>query len=221
MFLKHFELDISEYKGICINATEGGAYIEGTRVMRLKDAIDEFIGDKFYPEETIRSHLVIPNVEESLYQIETFEKETLKVTREFVEDVKDKYKRMLEEVIEFNRTVLKEILNRNEDRLKEEEIRTNTNMYERIVRLKTETMMNKIFYLYLMHVVQPYVINSEVELAACFDKYDNINFGFVEWVAKHEEWFKVMLALIEKCEARLDMAEEMVRRIKETLKPVC
>ena len=38
MFRKAFETDMLTYKGTCINATEGGAYIEGTK-----------IGEKLFP----------------------------------------------------------------------------------------------------------------------------------------------------------------------------
>jgi len=52
--------DVAGYKGTVINATEGGAYIDGTLVMSLREAIDHHIGPQFPVLEEIRTNLRIP-----------------------------------------------------------------------------------------------------------------------------------------------------------------
>ncbi|HLA29174.1 MAG TPA: 6-hydroxymethylpterin diphosphokinase MptE-like protein [Syntrophales bacterium] len=47
------EEDISYYKGLCINATEGGAKIIGTHVMTFAEAINKYCKDEFFPEAII------------------------------------------------------------------------------------------------------------------------------------------------------------------------
>lgn len=45
-----YEEDIARYQGTCINATEGGARIQGTKVMTLQNAIDKYCKSPFYPQ---------------------------------------------------------------------------------------------------------------------------------------------------------------------------
>lgn len=53
IFKAHHEEDISSYKGLCINATEGGAKVRGAQVMNFADAIQTYCGNEFFPEEAI------------------------------------------------------------------------------------------------------------------------------------------------------------------------
>ncbi|OAT80390.1 motility associated factor glycosyltransferase family protein [Desulfotomaculum copahuensis] len=48
-FLKYFEQDIANYSGECLNCTEGGARIAGTKVMPLQDAVDRYMREQFDP----------------------------------------------------------------------------------------------------------------------------------------------------------------------------
>ena len=48
-FLKSYEIDVAEYEGRCIDATEGGAYIAGTEIMTLQEAIDKHIKEDIFP----------------------------------------------------------------------------------------------------------------------------------------------------------------------------
>ncbi len=216
MFLKHFELDIAEYNGLCINATEGGAYIEGTKVMKLSDAIDEYVREKIDPLDVIREHLQVPSAEKVEEDLQAF-KTTLRKTKEFMDDVIDKYEAKLKDVIEFNKNILSEILKRTEDYLEPHEVEEAKRLYREITELKAKSMGAPLFYLYPMHVVQAYVINSEVELTSAFEKYMNYDFSYIEWVAKHEEWFRVMIDLLRICNKRLDWIEEEIIKIEEKL----
>jgi len=55
-FRKAIEEDVSYYPGICINATEGGARIRGTKIMRLEEAIEKYCQKKIYPESIIEKN---------------------------------------------------------------------------------------------------------------------------------------------------------------------
>lgn len=52
-FLKQYEQHLMEYQGTCINATEGGAYIQGTAVMKLSEAIDRYCHEAFAPRDVL------------------------------------------------------------------------------------------------------------------------------------------------------------------------
>ena len=211
MFLKHFELDVAEFKGLCINATEGGAKITGTKVMKLKDAIDNFVTQSFDPVSIIRENLKEPSPEEVASALDKLSNRIAE-TREFVDFVLQKFNEALEEVMEYKKKVLAEILKRDVDKITDEERQITNQLANKLIKLKTEILGHQMFYLFLMHVVQPYVIKSEVEFAAILDKYRNIEFARVEFVAKHEVWFKVMIKLIELCRERLDWAEEVLKK---------
>lgn len=45
--------DVAEYSGTVINATEGGAYIEGTKIATLRETIDTHVGPAFLPGPAI------------------------------------------------------------------------------------------------------------------------------------------------------------------------
>jgi hypothetical protein len=45
--IRGYEVDLAEYKGTCINCTEGGALIAGARVMPFKEAIVAYLGNVF------------------------------------------------------------------------------------------------------------------------------------------------------------------------------
>ncbi|MEW6049362.1 MAG: 6-hydroxymethylpterin diphosphokinase MptE-like protein, partial [Bacillota bacterium] len=60
-FLKYYEYDVANYRGVCVNATEGGAYISGTLVMTLEEAASRYLREPFPIREIIRSRLKIPD----------------------------------------------------------------------------------------------------------------------------------------------------------------
>jgi hypothetical protein len=57
MYLDAFIVDVAQHKGTCINATEGGAYISGTKVMTFREAIEQYIGKDEGIISKIRAYL--------------------------------------------------------------------------------------------------------------------------------------------------------------------
>lgn len=57
IFRKAIEEDVNYYPGLCINATEGGAKIRGTEIMRFEEAIEKYCQKKIYPESIIEKNL--------------------------------------------------------------------------------------------------------------------------------------------------------------------
>jgi hypothetical protein len=64
-FRRHYTRDVAAYAGTVVNATEGGAYIEGTQVLSLQEAIDGFVGDEFPVAEEILDNLRTPDPAET------------------------------------------------------------------------------------------------------------------------------------------------------------
>ena len=63
-FLKGYEVDIAEYPGACVNATEGGAFIQGTEVMSLSEAIERYLDEDYTPLKILQGKLILPGEEE-------------------------------------------------------------------------------------------------------------------------------------------------------------
>ncbi|MGB9667615.1 MAG: motility associated factor glycosyltransferase family protein [Thermosulfidibacteraceae bacterium] len=212
MFLKHFEYDIANYKGLCINATEGGARIAGTRIMTLKEVIDNFLGGQMEIVETIRNRLKTPSLEEAKKDLERFRK-TIEETEEFVNNLLNDFGLLKKKIEEYNTEIVRPILERDLNMLKNKEIEVTKSLLREIEEVKMKYITHRIFYLFLMHVVQPYFISSTVEFNAIYEKYDNINFAYIEIVSKHAEWFNVMIKLVEITGKRLEMARDIINRI--------
>lgn len=212
MFLKHFELDIANYKGICINATEGGARINGTLIMSLKEVIEQFIKEKINPTVKIRNSLKIPSKEEIKKDLLKF-KERLNISKEFTENMLKDFKEVKEKVISYINDVVSPILSRNTNNLKKEEIKETVDLLNKINTVKTKYITDRNFYLLYMHIVQPYLITSLVEMNAIYEKYENLNFAKIEIAAKHKEWFEVMISLIEVSAKRIEKAMEITENL--------
>jgi hypothetical protein len=56
-FINEYEHGVRLFDGLCINATEGGAYINGTEVMKLEEAEEKYLTEKFDTAQIIRSEL--------------------------------------------------------------------------------------------------------------------------------------------------------------------
>lgn len=65
LFRLSYVRDVASFDGTVINATEGGAHIEGTRVMTLREAIDGYAGEPFAPARLVREALRRPAEEEA------------------------------------------------------------------------------------------------------------------------------------------------------------
>ena len=71
MMLDAYIVDVDEYQGKCINATEGGAYIPKTKIMTFQEAIDRYI-------QTSRNIRQTLNIELAKFQPKPEEIETVK-----------------------------------------------------------------------------------------------------------------------------------------------
>ncbi len=78
--------DVAGYGGTVINATEGGAYIDGTLVMPLREAIDRYTGSEFPVLDEIRANLRVPTQEEAREYLRWFHQERIPAT---VRELKD------------------------------------------------------------------------------------------------------------------------------------
>ncbi len=174
MFRKSFVTDIAQYRGKCINATEGGAFIEGAHLMPLKEAIAQYCKSSVETLEIFKRKLHYPTELEIKEVYRNFS-QTIRETRKEVEGVIeycDKGKKMIDE---FEERLEKEGFAEIEDFLERfpdddlDQIHTEMTM----ARSKIITF-GKYFNLYLMHIVQMIIVKFEMDFnelpCLCEDK---------------------------------------------------
>lgn len=208
-FLKSYEVDVSQYEGTCINSTEGGAYINGTKVMPFKEAIDKFIKEDFYPLDIIRkdTFMNVANVEEEIERVfniidntEIFLENMLISCRKGMDFI-DKTKFELENYLEDNKT------------LTENEIERIDIIEKEVMDIKKEINQDsKNFQLFFMHIAQSYILKFEMEMVSIPDFYDNISLAKVRILLEQRRFFNVIRGIAEKC-------IEMLENGKNTIKP--
>ncbi|MEF3255267.1 MAG: DUF115 domain-containing protein [Deferribacterales bacterium] len=156
-FLKHYEKDVANFNGTVINATEGGAKIQGTKIMTFKEAIDNCINADVNVIDTIRSSLNYPTEIEKVEQREMMIKKVREAI-EYSDEVMDKLKEGLHYIQLFKDEIIKPF---------EESKRIDDKRASELFQLIQEPMKifaeNK-FYEIFMHFIQSYYITSMVEV---------------------------------------------------------
>jgi len=206
-FLRAYEMDLLNYSGTCINATEGGAYITGTSIMPFEEAINKHIREEFYPRNTIRESLTIftpQNVEQDLQQV-------LKLTADTIKD--------LEQIIEYCRQGISSY-EKYKDEL-ESCLDGSTNMKSILKRLSTierEIMeykekcrqLHHTFQLFFAHVFQSFAIKFEMEMIAVPEKHEDPDMARVEIILRQAEWYAVIGDLAGICLQSLKKASKQL-----------
>lgn len=185
IFRKAYEVDISSSDKICINATEGGAKINGAELMTFRESIDKYIGRDINVRNIINQSISIFDKEES-------EKEKKQLT-----EVMDKTEKDLEfmigkcveamDLLKIDKDKIEKALNSTKPAQKQI-VKT----YQKVMDIKGDILRTQpTMQLFVMHTFQSYSIKFEIDMNAIFNEYDD------EWKAKgkillmHENYFAV------------------------------
>jgi hypothetical protein len=192
--LKWYEKDIASYPGTCINATEGGAHIDGSVIMPLQEAVTQYCQEPFFPLRAIKeaiSHFQPPNPPDQLRKL-TQDKITGLMT-EF-QDLIDACRDGLTLKEQFEQEIYRPF--------KEgcREVVDQTEMIEAISR-KASGLMKKIIHdeqakLLIGPIIQPYHFNYHLEKNALADRFADGRRVEIEQVRQACEWFATVGQLI-------------------------
>ncbi|OCA96803.1 motility associated factor glycosyltransferase family protein [Clostridium beijerinckii] len=207
-FLKGYELDLANYNGTCINSTEGGAYIEGTKVMPFKDAIEKYINENYYPLEIIKNNLKEFNNEQ---RTEDSDK-VLSIVINTIDEMEYIVK-CCEDGLEICEKYKKEL----ENYLKEKSVVD----VKRMEFLKKEILKNRIIVLrdvkvyqsFFMHIIQSFEIKFNINLNALPQKHEIEELIDVEALLNHNEWYKVNVDIGSVALNELKKAKELIQSI--------
>ena len=163
LFRKGFVTDLAQYSGTCINATEGGAYIEGTTLMTLREALDRYCTKPVDTLENFKKHLHYPTESEIKKEWRNF-RETILETRKEVEGVIDYCEKGEKLVAAFEERLAKESFDQIEDFLERFPEADLNEVHAEMTRARGKIItFGKYFNLYLMHIVQMIIVKFEMD----------------------------------------------------------
>ena len=191
-FLKYFEMDIANYKGECINCTEGGARIAGAKVMPLQKAIEHYLTADIGPLGMIR------------YALASFEAKP-DHDRARVKDIITDTSQAMQNIIEYCRLGI-DAVNKHSVFLQKamqggEEIATQDllgQISNEIISYKQKCITSHpAFQLFFTHIFQSYMIKFEMEMHALPEMYATVVAAQAEMLLRQVEWFRAALNLAE------------------------
>ncbi|MBF0498599.1 MAG: motility associated factor glycosyltransferase family protein [Candidatus Riflebacteria bacterium] len=163
LFLKNFVTDVATYKGTCINSTEGGAYIEGTKLMPLRESIAKYCQKEFDAKAHLKKYLHYPTEKEIQTEWKRFH-ETMVITRREVKNVIEFCTKGEQLVNDFEDELNRGKYNDLEDFLSRfPDDRINQVHAELTVARGKVILFGKYFNLYLMHIVQMIIVKFEMD----------------------------------------------------------
>ncbi len=163
LFRKGFVTDLAQYRGKCINSTEGGAFIEGTQLMTLNESIDKYCTRPVDTLGVLKKRLHYPTDGEIKREWRNFRKIIIE-TRKEVEGVIDYCEKGEKLVKEFEDRLEKDAYGQIEDfltRFPDDEL---DKIHGEMTLARTKIItFGKYFALYLMHIVQMIIVKFEMD----------------------------------------------------------
>lgn len=202
-FRKAYETDIAGYKGLCINSTEGGALIHGTKVMPFQEAIDTYINESFYPLAIIKDNIEGFSAVSSQEDIEKV-KQKINSTRTDLQTIMEQCREGFEKIKD-NESILSTIISggvQAENEFNPDEL------YNEIIGYKKRIMaVQPTMQLFLMHIIQSFHVNFHIDLNEVPDLYDSEDKVKADMILKHSKWFAILHDIIDICINSLNRAE--------------
>lgn len=207
-FLKSYEIDVAEYKGHCINATEGGAYIAGTEVMTFQEAIEKNIKEDFLPIDVIKKSI-------DIFVSSDKKEDKRRIIKKIDEAIKD-----IEKMIEYCHEGV-EFVEKTEEKLKEyieadelcEKAKSDIiDLYKQVIKPKNKIQdFSETFQLLVMHIVQPIYIKFETDMNEIPSRYSIYEQAVAEIILRQKDWFAIINNLCLIIEDELKKAQQNLR----------
>lgn len=194
-FLRGYERDLIDYKGVCINCTEGGAYIEGTKVMPFVEAIEKYLKEDINTFDTIKknTHIITDEVYEEKKKIKNIMYDTIIYMSKVINSCEKGAK-----VVQNNSDELQNYL--ASELLTDQKLERINEIENELMNTKKELYQDrKIFQLFFMHIIQPYLIRFEMEMIGIPDQYKDDSLAKIKVLLEHERFFITIKGIAEIC----------------------
>ena len=207
LFRTQYEIDVLNYPGTCINSTEGGAFIAGTKVQPFQQSIDEHIQENIYPLKVIREAIAAFSADKR----EADKAQVLSFLREGEADFLYMIERLetgLQRIARAKNELLD--LKARAGSLTRKDRKDIAKLEEKIKEpwQKLEGR-HKTYQGLLAHTIQSYYIKRMNDIHAVPDRYDDFISAVPEQLLLHEEMYARIKALTE---ISLSVVREAIER---------
>lgn len=216
LFRKYMEQDANRFEGTTINATEGGAKINGTNLMTLRDAIDKYITPRNYDND------IPATLKKSVTPIDA---------KHLAGDFKAVQSR-INEGVQYCQETMADYRKVIEMNSKIEAGKVNMQGTDIIDPLKLSDIFNEVqvimigkssedkFYLILMHYVQPYFIHILMDLYNVLNTVENQQERSLRFIKLSAVASITMIQLIERLEELFQSVAADLPNIVDTKQPM-
>ncbi|HOY68755.1 MAG TPA: DUF115 domain-containing protein [Candidatus Ozemobacteraceae bacterium] len=209
LFRKSFVTDVAQFKGTCINATEGGALIEGTNIMRLKEAIERYCTKPVDAVNTFRNMHVPTHGE--IHGLWKRFRHTMDETRSAVRQVIDFCENGEKKVQNFEKELEEGGFRQLEDFLARFPQERLDQIHVELTQARGSIItFGKYFNLYLMHIVQMIIVKFEMDFNELRSLCEDEKRVKLQAIRMMRRWFpmigdvcKLSLKLLEDAYAKL------------------
>jgi hypothetical protein len=189
-----YEENVSAYPGTCINATEGGAKIRGTKVMTLQDAIDQFCTVPFYPQKVFDDVYDKfqggVNVQAEMERIN----KKCKYTNELLETIIEEFDEAIKESKKIDKDIIRQFINGSD--ISDEDVDKLLSIEKKWLEMSQRIYSRKDVYEINIQTIQPYDVWLASELSFLKDIYKDKKILSMARVKKMSEWLSVVGSLL-------------------------
>lgn len=209
MFRNGFVTDVAHYNGTCINATEGGALIEGTRIMPLREAIAQHCIKPVDAVSVFRG-MHVPTESEIQTQWKRFKK-TIEQTRIEVGNVIEYCDKGEKKVRDFEKELEDGKYNELNDFLERFPVERMNEIHDELTRDRGRIILfGKYFNLYLMHIVQMIIVKFEMDFNELRSLCDDEKRVRLQSVRMMKRWFPM---IGDVCKLSLNLLEDSYKKL--------
>lgn len=202
LYRRTFVTDVAGYRGTCINATEGGAFIEGTVVMPLREAIARHCTREIDAGAILRQRLPRPG-ESEIARVWGRFRRTMEETRQEVAAVIEYCRAGEKMVADFEAELARGGFLQLEDflaRFPEDRLAA---VHDEMSRQRGRIIrFGKYFDLYLMHIVQMIIVQFEMDLNELPSLCEDRKRCQLQAIRLMKRWFPT---IGEVCQLSLDL----------------
>lgn len=212
-FHEDFEIDVEQYKGTCINATDGGAYIKGTVLMKFDQVIEKYLQTSFNPLDIIKDK----TNEHHKIDCEKIYRRLDDKIGHALKDI-ERYKNVNFEgidIISKNKKRLVELFSLNDDVVFENKDFI-LDVNNQIAKLIQSFFVDEPTFKQLaIHIMQSYWINFLVDKNSKFMKYDLYERVLINQIIMHEQFLRRNITSLELIEEILLDTEKKINEMVE------
>ncbi len=198
MFRRYMEKDALKFAGGVINATEGGAKIEGTELLALSEAIDKYVTPKGYANDvtSIINDSTTPLSQSVMDNDLAMVKKRLKEGVSYCQYTMGRYA----EVISINDQIEAGKLNLAGGNSRSVDHMKLTDAFNKVQSSMVGMFAEESFYLIIMHYVQPYLVNIIMDLCNIQNSVEDVQERMLRYIKLSAVSSVTMIQLIEKLE---------------------